>query len=329
MARELLPSVIDANFKKDIALINGLALLGSSIGGLLLPPLFDVTFDMYGLSGTFLVMSGVLLHSVPAGMLLWPPKTAENKTDSQKSKKHNEVGGLAKSCSKQVKIGANDASDTIAMHSIPALTLPNTESEIFSNGVCVETVFKDMSSKTLNNIFIDKDGDPKSNRENKESFIKSSKNRAHIAPEPPETSSEKETTRKRNQEIIRLFHNLPATKENTLQTEKDGKRIIPTKSASTCIKKKNNNKLLETISLFWDPLFILVTTSQSLFKTVYITFVLIFMDFARDVEIPRSQAIYLVMCISASDIVGRVGLGWITDRGYIWASKTSLPSLLP
>lgn len=349
MARELLPSVIDLHFKKDIALINGLALLGSSIGGLLLPLLFDVTYDKYGLPGTFLVMGGVLLHCVPAGMLLWSPKSTENKTDKQCTENISEVGTL--SCSKQVQIGTIDE-DKIPIHRTHILPLPNNENVSFTNEACVETIYKDECSKKLEIIFLSKDDDPKLKNETKDNFnkcydpkqleitsiskdgdiklfndnidniIQSRENHTNITPKPlSETSSENQTIEKRNQEVILRIHNLPITSKNTIETKIGDEKIKPTKDDSMCLKNNKKNAFFEIIGLCWDPLFILVTTSQSLFKTVYITFTLIFMDFARDVDIPRHQAIYLVMCISASDIVGRVGLGWVTDRGYMAIEK--------
>ena len=60
-----LPSmvILQLHFDKKRALAVGIGTTGLSIGGMLAPPLFDTLLTQYGLAGTYIMLSGILLHS--------------------------------------------------------------------------------------------------------------------------------------------------------------------------------------------------------------------------------------------------------------------------
>lgn len=59
-------------FNKRRSLANGLASAGGSIGTMLLPLFIRSSTDYYGFSGTLLIYSAIILHAIPAAMLLRP-----------------------------------------------------------------------------------------------------------------------------------------------------------------------------------------------------------------------------------------------------------------
>ncbi|GFW96668.1 uncharacterized protein TNCV_2847251 [Trichonephila clavipes] len=69
----LLPVVITQHFLKKRATAISVLYVGSYVGFSILPTITEVLIKTYGLSGTFLWLSGFLLHGVPLAMLLRPP----------------------------------------------------------------------------------------------------------------------------------------------------------------------------------------------------------------------------------------------------------------
>ena len=83
--------VISQYFNKRLALANGLAMSGGSLGMLIVPLLFQLLLDTYGLYGCLLVMSACTLNMIPATALLRPisfygeqkPPTVSTATSNQ------------------------------------------------------------------------------------------------------------------------------------------------------------------------------------------------------------------------------------------------------
>ena len=104
-------------FKKKRAIANGIALSGVGIGNLVLPPIFRLLLDTYGLQGTLLVMASLSLNVCVAGALLRPVSAYNKKTAKQKDRKalqgegtetedptmSKSIGKLFQNCSESIK----------------------------------------------------------------------------------------------------------------------------------------------------------------------------------------------------------------------------------
>lgn len=68
------PSMVMVNqyFMRRRSLANGLAAAGGSIGTLLLPKFINLSTEHYGFTGTTLIYSAIILHAIPASLLLRP-----------------------------------------------------------------------------------------------------------------------------------------------------------------------------------------------------------------------------------------------------------------
>ncbi|KAF8771521.1 Monocarboxylate transporter 12 like protein [Argiope bruennichi] len=72
-----LPQVLSMHFSKHLDKSIGIIVGGECIVSFFLTLLTDYSLKSYGLSGTFLILSCVVLHSVPAAMLIRRPKNVE------------------------------------------------------------------------------------------------------------------------------------------------------------------------------------------------------------------------------------------------------------
>ncbi|KAG8200034.1 hypothetical protein JTE90_001262 [Oedothorax gibbosus] len=66
----LLNVILNEHFDKNLVKANGLAISGASLGTLLLSPVIEHSVKAYGLSGTFLIISGLMLNSIPAVIIM-------------------------------------------------------------------------------------------------------------------------------------------------------------------------------------------------------------------------------------------------------------------
>lgn len=73
----------------------------------------------------------------------------------------------------------------------------------------------------------------------------------------------------------------------------------------------------EMVEVLCHPMFHILTLSMCFFFLTVHTFFMVIVDFAKDKGIPESYAIYVLSVFSATDLLGRAGLGWVTDRNYI------------
>ncbi|GBL99038.1 hypothetical protein AVEN_227543-1 [Araneus ventricosus] len=80
-----IPHYLSLHFSKHLDKANGLALAGDSIGYFVLSLTVEYSLVTYGLSGTFLIISGMVLHSVPAALLMKFPKETHHKTENDSS----------------------------------------------------------------------------------------------------------------------------------------------------------------------------------------------------------------------------------------------------
>lgn len=70
-------------------------------------------------------------------------------------------------------------------------------------------------------------------------------------------------------------------------------------------------------SVIYDPAFVLVTVTNALYSSMFVCMITVIMDFARDIGVGETNEKFILMSLSVGDFIGRVGLGWVTDGGYM------------
>lgn len=88
-------------------------------------------------------------------------------------------------------------------------------------------------------------------------------------------------------------------------------------SLNKYVSKLEKTSVLGVFSIIVDPMFIVIAITTTIYTFSFVSMMTIIIDFARDLEIGTSNEKYVLMTLSVGDLVGRLGLGWITDRGYM------------
>ncbi|KAG8193179.1 hypothetical protein JTE90_005530 [Oedothorax gibbosus] len=70
LACSLMPILINQYFFRKRATAAGFSFSGMCMGSMILPPLVEICIDYYGISGTFLIISGILLNCFPFALFL-------------------------------------------------------------------------------------------------------------------------------------------------------------------------------------------------------------------------------------------------------------------
>ncbi|KAL4220199.1 Major Facilitator superfamily [Mactra antiquata] len=91
-----LPSVLSVTiyFKKYRGIACGLALSGCGIGNFVISPLSEYMLKEYGLKGTLLILSGLLLNCIPCCMMFRPLKEKEESKSSNKQQNEKDHTSL-------------------------------------------------------------------------------------------------------------------------------------------------------------------------------------------------------------------------------------------
>eukprot|EP00105_Crassostrea_gigas_P031763 XP_011454550.1 PREDICTED: monocarboxylate transporter 13 isoform X2 [Crassostrea gigas] len=79
--------LIGLYFNRRRELANSVLVASSGFGGLVVPPLYRYLLDVYGLRGTMLIFSGVILHVVALAGLLKPPSLFHHPSNSNEKSK--------------------------------------------------------------------------------------------------------------------------------------------------------------------------------------------------------------------------------------------------
>lgn len=125
-----------------------------------------------------------------------------------------------------------------------------------------------------------------------------------------------------NQIVNNSSHNLSEYRKTPELLGKISNNVI---DKNTQYKETKKESSLGAFKVICDPMFVLIATTNAIYTSSFVCMVTIIVDFSRDLQIGESNEKYILMLLSVGDIAGRLGLGWITDRGYM--STPSFTSL--
>ncbi|PRD27214.1 UNVERIFIED_CONTAM: hypothetical protein NCL1_36004 [Trichonephila clavipes] len=304
MGSVLIPVALNQHFDKYLSNANGIAFGGECIAGFVLPVLIKYALDEYGTSGLFLILSGLMLHSVPAAMLLKfasKPSEVAKQTITFHPKIHEFTLCSGKSFHSGGYSGSHQANVLIPMH--------NTDLKIMQNFDFInESRSANDKNSTQNSII-------KNNVDNC-SVMYQQKNNIVESNVLPSTQSKQDQHSGKIQTNEKNSIHMQGNKSSL----NNGTFILSTHSISgeKYLQSKSSKTLpISPFSVFYDPAFILMLLTQSTFIFISTMILTIIVDYSRDVGVSTDKEVYILMCLAISDMIGRFGLGWITDSGFL------------
>lgn len=314
------PVIISQYFVKHRATAIGLAFSGGTISSFIFPIAMEWLLENYGLNGSFLILGGLVMQTLAASALLRAPPWLK-KQESLKPNKSEEFvdsGVMEDVAILKVKPGEN------AFISAEQYTLKKSSvGEVADQSFCVDQYCASITPPAYSNcdtalsnndsVLYDSsniNGSYASNHKNLEGDLYY------------EYNNQEKLKNLENLNVDLNYKNLKQCKEINdketcvpLMAEKRAS-IIPMQKLQTKVKFKCAMTGSMT-NILKKPMFHLITFSLTVFFLGLHLFFMVIIDFAKDKGIPESNGIYIISMFSLTDLLGRVGLGWITDHNFM------------
>ncbi|GFU06134.1 uncharacterized protein NPIL_142281 [Nephila pilipes] len=323
----LIPEFLNQYFDKHLAKANGLTMGGAGLGAFVIPPIVEILIHVYGVSGMLLIFGGMVLHSVPATMLLRRANFDKKSVTIGITQNVIEGGGNSQLKSAQ----EHEQSDNI--FSVTSTT-KSAETAQQSKGICNVTKIPnkhlDLAYSTNMvpsgpNLVKNEGNNPFSLNKLSEQPSKLVTMNMHFSAKDIDLQSE--LNKQAQQSSSPLLLNIRSIRSSIdirdlafdfkMKTDKvKSEKLIEPKVLRSS-KRKQNHSPLQSFRVFTDPAFLLITLIQSTYFFIMFLIWTIVVDFVRDKGITPDEEVYFVMCLSLSDTLGRLGLGWITDSGLL------------
>ncbi|GFY51564.1 uncharacterized protein TNIN_146871 [Trichonephila inaurata madagascariensis] len=380
--------VIGQYFKKYRTTAGGMVFSGACAGSFLFPPLVEWLIKDYGIEGTFLILSGIVMHSIPATMILKKPSWLIKRPASQKGKdssikdgdgtegisgKIPDVECLRRNSNLVLKLlNINYGKEGLNVVSLEA----NERDSITSEEKCISDILESIygsfqlssTNEKYENLAFSRDSDmdtihsediPKTQRNQFEQASKSNSiersngNWDNISSMHDVWSISKEDSEHNvllklktlldmdSKNIAPLFQNESSVDILKILTElqKLYNWLLRKSKNSDYQERKKTKKNTEesnsfpdhikrTIRLFRDPAYWVICLSRCIHFLIFVPFLTIIVDFTIDRGFPESEGSYVIAAVSFGDLIGRLCLGWVTDRGYLSLSQYMLVGLL-
>lgn len=249
----------------------------------------ELFLDTYGTSGTFLILSGLILHGVPAALLL---KSPENFSKPSHSGKIIETSATEKCitpnsiCNEVFDPANNSRLDCNVRNRQVEFCKPqpiNTEQINYSKCQSASDPLIEANPSPKNYETLQNASHSRINGDNEYPIILDS-----VESASPQISSDHSS----------YCH---------LSTQTENCDIHPSKQTTK----------QSSFRVFLDPPFILILLTQSSMIFIFTTIMTVIVDYSRDAGVSSHQEVYVLMCLSVSDMLGRFGLGWVTDLKYM------------
>ncbi|KAG8177240.1 hypothetical protein JTE90_028695 [Oedothorax gibbosus] len=314
-ANTLFQVVVNQYFEKYRSTASGIALSGACVGSVVFSFLIEKLREAYGLQGTFLVLSGIILNVFPAAILLKPPSWIRNgkNQDSEMTQLKDSIKSkpvYAMPDNNYVKCNAEKRVSIVSLN--PRLMEKN---EILGSNPPLK--FESKSSSTTNLVeTLEKKLEGKKGFDNLAFAMERQKSQEKVPLEKKISiqnvfATSKESLYDRAPSMKNLYQECSLKKAN-VDTEKN---FEPVKEA------KRENSFLQSFktigTLYMNPVFLLISICMATYVFIFIPIMTSMVDYSRDKGLPETVGKYLIHAMAVGDVIGRLGLGWVTDYDYI------------
>lgn len=276
----LFSAVVNQHFVKYRAVASGIANAGFTVGGFLFPPVMKALEEKYGIRGTFLIFGAIMLNSVAGALLQRTPPPAQP-YEGETAASTRDLDG------KDVII----ESEGDSLRPSESSRVPH---RLDGSSSCGCRVTSDQCCQMVH--FLTSEGHGINGDEPKE------KTEQRVIPISTDSNS--------------------AKKDVCFSEEKDGlvgpvgKNKVESRPRNGGLDMKSP-KRQRFLSFLLLPEFYLITLSFTTIHFNMTTYTTVIVDFGADHGVPEWDAVYLVSVYAVSDLLARLGSGWITDRRYL------------
>lgn len=390
---------IDQYFEKHRASAGGFAFSGGCIGAIFFPIVIETLIPIYGMQGTFLVMGAIILHVIPAAMILVDPPWKKDDFSASYAPNIKQYGAFDEGkiihpviiSQQQIKKSSGniissvdfkllqDNSDMVYQFLTINITDGSVRSKLNQNDV--HNFDKKQIVSEFNDIYSVLADRKKPDQQNPSLTSLIQRAMSNISTYKPEyektdvaSSSSGEYTNNdmqcrifiehKLQELsgmrgTRLVSHFPYPEQHRawrilIELRKLSEELSEVAADQTSLDKiyypvpteytiyddqtKNSRRFSDStdstqnpntfsshiktaIHLHKNPLFLLICLCRGVFMLTFVPFAMIAVDFAIDHGLKKSDGKYVIAIMSLGDFIGRIGLGWITDRRYLSLSK--------
>lgn len=309
----LIPVFLNEYFVKHRATALGIAFSGGAVSSFVVPIAMEWLLENYNLRGSFLLLGGLVMNTLVASALLRPPPWL--KKSKQASTKLLEDSDAKDSGVSTSGDGLAETKDQMKSDAYLPVVCEKEDQELPDSVLvdCSENSVKESSSfvdiSQLEPSSVEEDASEKQDTlvSNNDSMLFGD-SESKIAAVVDSRSCYKitENDAKNNFEIKE-----PLMKGNQVY-------IVPGNKVPERNKRKFkctvHNSILEILK---NPMFHLIAYTMFIYFVALQSFFMVIVDYAKDKGIPEAEGVYLMSIFSITDLAGRSGLGWITDRNYV------------
>lgn len=413
MATTLTQAVIGQHFKKHRTTAAGMAFSGGCVGSFLFPVLLEYLLHNFGVQGTFLIISGILMHVIPATLLLRKPKwlkkqnseahisvvcdkvtnihnmqhqnkrktfvhkiandsqikqaafSGNNVKDSSPKSTDLITKSIKSVCKSELNLTSNINKDFLwdNRHFIINLLLKNSEEKLLSIKTYPITFStEDNEIKEIEEVFNKMLLDVCNDEIIIEKFFSDTvifRSGENFSTNSDEKYSEKNIQTNNTLKLCiselssvdnsRLLNFLSITLKNVFETDmKNVMNIFIDADMEKLHKifdelrhvyvtlnrnreRETNNQtehsnsfyshILTAFTLYTKPIFLLICLCRTTHMLITMPLFTTLVDFYMDKGHPKEDGKYVFAALSLGDLLGRLCLGWVSDRGYVTLPK--------
>lgn len=305
---------------------NGLNVSGASIGVLILSPIIHYIVEVYGLSGTFLIIAGIMLHSIPAALIIIITKPEEppvhplhfvNDSVSIASMSTTTTPSFIK---KTMPIWYEEPEEEIS--EIKNQNSNHVSKNEASNGKNSTVILSVSQLKPPNVSFLSK--------------LWTKKRKYTVNSIIGELKCVEDTENKHKELSSQLSYDSVFTRRMSLSysmklaNRQSSRKVLDSIDPIQITNKPNNpdQSKWQLQRLFCDPIYIFIIIGSGIYYFSITSTYTIIIDYAQDIGVPKEYSAYILMWVALSDLCAFPFLGWIIERGYLAQSQYGALSFL-
>lgn len=333
----VVPVTLNQYFVKHRATAMGIAFSGGSVSSLIFPRVMEWMLENYTLKDSFLLLSGVIMNTLVASSLMREPSWLKKPPEDKTAFVAKDIGGDKSLTILRTSPGAGLFSRDVDAENPLDISRGSPGAALVSKDIEGSKCTSNIASASPGDGLVTKDIDGNRSVGSPGAIANGgySKIEQHSGSEIERFSIDKsrhDASRVEDNPDSALFDPSDGTiggiahRDDSHKTElevrepllNDKKIVIVPKKTTELAEPKQERSICHSIhQVLKEPMFHLITFTMCVYFLTVHSFFMVIVDFAKDKGIPEEKAIYIISMFSLTDMFGRAGLGWVTDRNFI------------